>query len=156
MLEDLLAWERRVDELEERLPGLLALCGSTLTEEVGIGLVSAAEFVAQVGDPSRFSSEAVFARWAGLAPVATSSGEGDGEPVRHRLDLLGNRTVNRIIYVMSVTQARHDDAGKAFLARKRAEGNILGTLTSDRLAPNRQFGIRGAGQGAFAGMVCSL
>jgi len=139
MLEDLLEWERRVDQLEERLPGLLASCGSTLTSEVGIGAVSAAELVAQVGDPSRFRSEGAFARWAGLAPVATSSGEGDGEPVRHRLDLLGNRTVNRILYVMSVTQARHDDAGKAFLARKRAEGK---TGKEARRAHKRQLANR--------------
>lgn len=139
MLADLLEWERRIGELEERLPDLLALCGSTLTSEVGIGVVSAAELVAQVGDPRRFRSEGAFARWAGLAPVATSSGEADGEPVRHRLDLLGNRTVNRILYVMSVTQARHDDAGKAFLARKRAEGK---TGKEARRAHKRQLANR--------------
>lgn len=97
MLEDLLDWEQRIEQLEARLPALLEACGSTLTEEVGIGFVSAAELVAQIGDPLRFRSEGAFARWAGVAPVATSSGEADGEPTRHRLDLLGNRTVNRIL-----------------------------------------------------------
>ncbi|MGH3593136.1 MAG: IS110 family transposase [Pseudonocardiaceae bacterium] len=139
MLVDLLEWEQRIDDLEERLPALLTACGSTLTEEVGIGSVSAAELVAQVGDPFRFRSEGAFARWAGVAPVATSSGEGDQEPVRHRLDLLGNRTVNRILFVMSVTQARHDDAGKAFLARKRAEGK---TGKEARRAHKRQLANR--------------
>jgi len=139
MLDDLLLWEARIDELEQRLPALLAACGSTLTEEVGIGFVSAAELVAQVGDPRRFRSEGAFARWAGVAPVATSSGEADREPVHHRLDLLGNRTVNRILYVMSVTQARHDDAGKTFLARKRAEGK---TAKEARRAHKRQLANR--------------
>jgi transposase len=139
MLDDLLKWEKRVAELEERLSDLLDLCGSTLTEEVGIGAVSAAELVAQVGDPSRFGSEAAFARWAGVVPVATSSGEGDGEPARHRLDLLGNRTVNRILHVMSVTQARHHDPGKVFLARKRSEGK---TGKEARRAHKRQLANR--------------
>lgn len=139
MLADLLDWEARIDDLEQRLPSLLSACGSTLTEEVGIGFVSAAELVAQVGDPRRFHSEGAFARWAGVAPVATSSGEADREPVRHRLDLLGNRTVNRILYVMSVTQARHDDAGKAFLSRKRAEGK---TAKEARRAHKRQLANR--------------
>lgn len=102
-------------------------------------MVSAAELVAEVGDPHRFRSESAFARWAGAAPVATSSGEGDDEPVRHRLDLLGNRTVNRILYVMSITQARHDPAGKAFLARKRAEGK---TGKEARRAHKRQLANR--------------
>lgn len=139
MLDDLIDWERRIDDLEARLPVLLKACGSTLTNEVGIGLVSAAELVAQVGDPTRFRSEGAFARWAGVAPVATSSGEAEQEPVRHRLDLLGNRTVNRILYVMSVTQARHDDTGKAFLARKRAEGK---TGKEARRAHKRQLANR--------------
>lgn len=96
-LDDITEWESRIAELEARLPALLERCGSTLTEEVGIGVVSAAELVAEVGDPTRFRNEGAFARWSGVAPVATSSGEGSEEPTHHRLDLLGNRTVNRIL-----------------------------------------------------------
>lgn len=115
-------WESSVEELEDRLAPLLVACGSTLTEEVGIAVVSASELVATVGSSSRFRTEGAFARWCGAAPVAVSSGEGEGDPTRHRLDLLGNRQVNRILYTMSVTQARHHPPGKAYLARKRAEG----------------------------------
>lgn len=99
MFEDLVDWEHRIKQLEARLPALLAECGSTLTDEAGIGTVSAAELVTEIGDPTRFRSEGAFARWAGVAPVPVSSGEGDDEPDHHRLDLLGNRTVNRILYV---------------------------------------------------------
>jgi transposase len=139
MLDDLLDWEARIKQLESRLPALLDACGSTLTDEVGIGTVSAAELVAEVGDPTRFPTEGAFARWAGIAPVAVSSGEGDDEPDKHRLDLLGNRTVNRILYVMSITQARHDPIGRAFLARKRAEGK---TKKQARRAHKRQLANR--------------
>lgn len=138
-LADVSEWEARVDALEKRLPELLRRCGSTLTEEVGLGVVSAAELVAEVGDPNRFRSEAAFARWCGAAPVATSSGEGADEPNHHRLDLLGNRTVNRILHVMSITQARHDDSGKAFLARKQSEGK---TKKEARRAHKRQLANR--------------
>jgi transposase len=139
MHADISDWEQRINHLERRLPELLARCGSSLTEEVGIGVVSAAELVAEVGDPTRFRSEGAFARWCGAAPVATSSGEGDEQPSHHRLDLLGNRTVNRILFVMSITQARHDETGKAFLARKRAEGK---TKKEARRAHKRQLANR--------------
>jgi transposase len=122
LADELDRWEARIDELEKRIPPLLAACDSTLTEEFGIGEVSAAELVAAVADPSRFKTEGAFARWCGVAPVAVSSGEGDGEPIRHRLDLLGNREINRILYTMSVTQARHLPIAQEYLARKRAEG----------------------------------
>ncbi|MGH2576707.1 MAG: IS110 family transposase [Actinomycetota bacterium] len=136
---DLDQWEARIGELEDRLPPLLDSCGSTLAEEFGIGVVSASELVAAVGDPSRFKTEGGFARWCGVAPVAVSSGEGDGQPIRHRLDLLGNRQVNRILYTMSVTQARHLPSAKEFLARKRAEGK---SKKEARRAHKRQLAKR--------------
>ncbi len=136
---DLDRWEARIAELEERLAPLLASTGSSLTEEFGIGMVSAAELVAAVGDPSRFKTEGCFARWCGVAPVAVSSGEGDGDPVRHRLDLMGNRQVNRILYTMSVTQARHLLLAKEYMARKRAEGK---TKKEARRAHKRQLAKR--------------
>lgn len=139
LADDLDRWEGRVEQLEDRLPALLAACGSTLTQEFGIGLVSAGELVAAVADPSRFKTEGCFARWCGVAPVAVSSGEGDGEPVRHRLDLLGNRQVNRILYTMSVTQARHLPLAKEYMARKRAEGK---SKKEARRAHKRQLAKR--------------
>jgi len=122
---NILGFESLIKQLEARLPQLLAERGSTLTQEFGIGIVSAAELVAQVGDARRFRSESAFARWCGVAPVAVSSGEGAGQPRRHRLDLLGNRAVNRILYTMSVTQASHHPPGREFLQRKRHEGKSL-------------------------------
>ena len=139
MAADLAEWDARIKQLESRLPALLQACGSTLTEEVGIGVVSAAELVAEVGDPARFRSENAFARWCGAAPMAVSSGEADGEPSRHRLDLLGDRTVNRILFTMSVTQARYHEPGQRFLARKRAEGK---TKKEARRAHMRQLANR--------------
>jgi transposase len=97
MAADLADWDQRIADLEAGLPALLAACGSTLTAEFGIGVISAAELVAQISDPARFRTESAFARWCGVAPVAISSGEGDQPATCHRLDLLGNRTVNRIL-----------------------------------------------------------
>jgi transposase len=136
---DLDVWETRIAELEQRLAPLLVAAGSTLTEEFGIGLVSAAELVAAVGDPARFKTEGCFARWCGVAPVAVSSGEGSGDPVRHRLDLLGNREVNRILYTMSVTQARHLPVAREYMARKRSEGK---SKKEARRAHKRQLANR--------------
>lgn len=129
-----LAWLRELTEeldgitaktkhIEKRLAALVEESGSSLTDEVGIGPVSAAELLVEVNDPNRFSSEAKFARWCGIACVSVSSGEGDNEPTRHRLDLLGNRQVNRILHCVSVTQTRcGHEPSVAYIERKRAEG----------------------------------
>jgi transposase len=65
--------------------------------------------------------------------------EGDGDPVRHRLDLLGNRQVNRILYTMSVTKARHLPLAREYMARKRAEGK---SKKEARRAHKRQLAKR--------------
>jgi transposase len=137
--DDVTVISGRVKALEKRLGELVRACGSTLTEEAGIGVVAAAALLAEVGDPGRFRSESAFNRWWGGAPVAVSSGEGDGEPVRHRLDLLGNRSVNCVLHMMSVTQARCHEPAQNYLARKRASGH---TSREARRAHKTQLGRR--------------
>jgi transposase len=120
---DITTCSQRIHALLGRLEQLIEACGSTLTDEVGIGVVGAARLLAEVGDPTRFRTEAAFARWCGTAPVAMSSGEGDGHPRHHRLDLMGNRKINSVLHIMSITQARcHPDA-RTYLATKRAQGH---------------------------------
>jgi transposase len=119
---DIVELDRRVRGMDQQMAKLIAACGSTLLEEHGIGVVGAAALLVEVADPTRFRSESAFNRWWGGAPVAVSSGEGDQRPVRHRLDLLGNRTINQVIYTMSVTQARSHPGAREYLQRKRGEG----------------------------------
>lgn len=122
LAEDIGEVSARVKTLERRLGQLVKASDSTLSDEVGIGIVAAATLLVEIGNPSRFRSESAFNRWWGGAPVAVSSGEGDGQPVRHRLDRLGNRTVNSTLHIMSVTQARCHEPAQDYLARKRREG----------------------------------
>jgi transposase len=136
---DVAELDRRIRTVEQRIPPLLAQLGTTLTDEVGIGPVSAMELLVEIGDPARFRSEAQFARWCGAAPVAASSGEGRNEPVHHRFDLAGNRQVNSILHVMHITQARFYPPAKEFMARKRSNGK---TYREARRAHKRQLANR--------------
>ena len=61
-------------------------------ELCGIAERIEAELVVEVGDPRRFTGTGGFARFNGTAPLPASSAEGDGEPVRHRLNRGGNRS----------------------------------------------------------------
>lgn len=116
------AWAKKIRDLEDDLSELLDTHGTTLRDEDGIGAVAAATLITEVGDPRRFRTEAKFARWCGTGAVALSSGEGGRQPKRHRLDFGGNRRVNSMIYMMSVTQQRYNPDGRQYLERKLAEG----------------------------------
>jgi transposase len=112
----------QLKDIDRQIPDLLDALGCTLTELVGVGVVTAMTLLTEVGDPTRFRTEAQFARWCGAAPVATSSGEGHSRPTRHRLDLAGNRQVNSVLHIVHVTQARVHDPARSYLTRRKSEG----------------------------------
>ena len=107
----------------KELSRLTKAAGSTLDELRGISTRSAAELLVETGDPRRFCSEGGFARFNGTAPIPASSAEGDGEPVRHRLNRGGNRRVNAVLHIMAVTQLRHDERARRIFDNARRRGH---------------------------------
>jgi transposase len=105
-------------ELERRLAVLVRSHPTTLTTIVGIGTLTAARILGEVGDVRRFPTPAAFASANGSAPLPASSGRTE----RHRLNRGGNRRLNRALYVIALTQTRHEPRAIAYLQRKRAEG----------------------------------
>jgi transposase len=89
-----------------------------LTELYGLGPVGAATILGEVADIRRYRSRHAFAAANGTAPIPASS----GRTSRHRLNRSGNRTLNRVLYTMAITQIRADTEGRAYYLRKRAEG----------------------------------
>ena len=133
------AARREIRRLERLIDELLDEHGTTLRDEAGIGPISAATLLCEVGDPHRFDRESKFARWSGTGAVALSSGEGAGDSVKHRLDFRGNRRINSVLYIASVTQQRSQPEAAAYLARKTTEGK---TRREARRAHKRQLANR--------------
>jgi transposase len=71
-----------------------------------------------IGDINRFPSRGHFATWNGTAPIDVSSGDHQ----HHRLNLAGNRRINRTLHIMAIAQLRYDTPARAYYQRKRAEG----------------------------------
>lgn len=109
---------RRIRELERELRVLVAAKAPQLLELPGCGVLTAARIVGDLGDVTRFASDAKLARLAGIAPVPVSSGLRD----RHRLDRGGNRKLNCAFHRLAVTQGRIHPQARDYLARKQAEG----------------------------------
>jgi transposase len=72
--------DQRIGQLDQRIPAVPARHCCTLTEEVGSAAVGAMELLVEVGDPTRFTTEARVARWCGAAPVAASLRGGRRRP----------------------------------------------------------------------------
>ena len=110
-------------EAATELRRLGRVAGSTLHELCGIAERIEAELLVEVGDPRRFTGEGGFARFNGTAPLPASSAEGDGEPVRHRLNRGGNRRVNACLHRMAVTQLRCEPRARKIYGDARRRGH---------------------------------
>ncbi len=119
---DVAELDRRDAEATKELAALVAATGSTLNSLPGLATKSAAELIYQTGDARRFT-EGGFARFNGTAPLPASSGEGDGEPVRHRLNQGGNRAINAVLHRMAVTQLRCHPPARLVYDNARSRGH---------------------------------
>ncbi len=110
--------DQEIKDLERRIGALVESSGSTLVTIVGISGLTAARILGEVGDVRRFPTPSTFASTTGTSPIPASSGRTE----RHRLNRGGNRRLNRALYVVALTQTRHEPRAVAYLERKRSEG----------------------------------
>ncbi len=130
VVKELLADLRRLDkqrkQADAELDRVLADYGTCLLEIDGIGRVAAATIIAIVGDVRRFPTEGHFASFTGTAPVAASS----GEKVRYRLNLGGQRQINKVLHTAAKVQIRRvGSPGHVYVNRKLAEGKTRSEAT---------------------------
>jgi transposase len=109
---------KRIRGLERELGALIAAKAPQLLELPGCGVLTAARIIGDLGDVTRFATDAKLARLAGVAPVPVSSGLRS----RHRLDRGGNRKLNCAFHRLAVTQGRIHPQAREYLTRKQAEG----------------------------------
>ena len=118
LIDDLEVLDKKLKELLRRLKTAVEASGTTVTEIKGVGVATAALILGEVGDVRRFPSRHHFATYTGTAPLEVSSGEVD----RHRLSRSGNRQLNHALHVIALANARSDERGRAYLAKKLAAG----------------------------------
>ena len=85
----------------------------------GLGAVTCATFLSEVGDISRFDSAAKLAAYAGLAPRVRQSGKTVHSVTKPRG---GNRRLKRVLVLSASKSILFCDESRAYYDRKRAEG----------------------------------
>src|SRR6266536_6678986 len=117
-IEKLRHLDAEIKQLQREIRAQVTALGSGLPQLVGLGYLSAARIIGEVGDIGRITSKARFARMNGTAPIPASS----GQTQRHRLNKGGNRRLNHVLHMMALTQARMDPRARAYVERRRGEG----------------------------------
>ena len=118
LTDDVSVFNRKIKAVDERIVVAVAASGTTLTGIVGVGPVTAATILGEVGNVARSRTNDHFASYTGTAPLEVSSGEVE----RHRLSRAGNRRLNSALHVIALSNKRFDPRGKAYYDRKLAAG----------------------------------
>ena len=127
----------QIKTLTAEITEAVTTSGTTLTDIHGIAALSAAEIIAETGNPTRFTTKARYAMANGTAPIEASS----GRTKRHRLNRGGNRQLNRVIHTAALTQiSRPNTEGRTYYERclqrgksKREAIRALKRRISDRI-----------------------
>jgi transposase len=111
--------KRQIKSLDKVISRELKAIPQTLTTVKGLGEVSAAGIIAEIGDIKRFKNEASLAQYAGLTWTRYQSGDFDAE--ERRLTKSGNKYL-RYYLVMAANSLRvHNEEYKAYYQTKYQE-----------------------------------
>jgi transposase len=112
------AAERQLKDNRRQLQALVDDLAPGLTDQYGIGPISAAQAIVSFSHPGRCRNEAAFAALAGTSPIPASS----GRTTRHRLNRSGDRALNRAVHTIAFTRIRSCPRTRAYVLRRTAEG----------------------------------
>lgn len=116
---------REATELEREILAHVRALVPELLDEPGVGPIVAAQLIVTWSHRGRVTSEAAFARLAGVAPLPASS----GLTTRHRLSRGGDRQLNRALHTVILYRRQHDAATKDYIARRITEGKTTRDAT---------------------------
>jgi transposase len=118
-INDLAAIDRRLADINRQVKAEVAKAPTRLTRLYGVGPISAARILGEVGDVARFESRHHFASYNGTGPTDS----GSAGPPAPRVNTKGNRKLNHAIHIAAVSQIRSKSSeGRRYFVRKLAEG----------------------------------
>jgi transposase len=119
LMGDWIQLESKIAVLTKDISQAVIASGTTLTGIKGVGFLTAAKILGEIGDIGRIRSKAAFAMLNGTAPIEASSGYSK----RHRLNRGGNRQLNHALHIVALARCRSDEATQNYRARRIASGD---------------------------------
>lgn len=118
-IEDIVRLSATVAKLERELRPFVERLAPELLRTNGVSVVVAAGLIGHAGALVNYRNAAAFAMRAGVAPIECSSGRSQSV----RLNLGGDRQLNRLLHVIALVQIRKpEQLGRIYYDRKRSEG----------------------------------
>jgi transposase len=116
MVDSLNELQVRIKSIESHIERFLLQTPYKLHTMEGVGVVSAAQIVAQVAPIERFASASKLARFIGIAPRKW----GSAKYLRYRSSLRGRRSLHQTFYLMALSQIALNRNGKPRCQKARS------------------------------------
>jgi len=122
--EDLDVLRRRLRDLDGDIEQTLKTheVGTLLTTIDGIGPLTSARLIAELGDPAKFRDGAALASYVGVVPGLNHSGK--HKPKRAGITRMGHATLRRSLWMPVLTAVHKNPWLRAFYRRLRSDGKL--------------------------------
>jgi transposase len=120
LIEQISFIEKQVKETETEIAVIMEKLGSPITTITGIGSVTGAAIISEIGDISKFDSPRKLVAFAGLDATVTQSGE--FEAAHNVMSKRGSPYLRKAIFQAALVAAFKDPVLSAYYQKKRAEG----------------------------------
>lgn len=120
LIEQIKFIEAQVADVEAEEKAILVKMNSPITTIPGIGDVTSATILGEIGDVSRFSNASKLAAYAGIDASVSQSGE--YQSTNNKMSKRGSPYLRKALFQAALIAAFHDPVFSAFYQKKRAEG----------------------------------
>ena len=120
LIEQISFIEKQVKETETEIAGIMEKLDSPIITITGIGNVTGAAIISEIGDISKFDSPRKLVAFAGLDATVTQSGE--FEAAHNVMSKRGSPYLRKAIFQAALVAAFKDPVLSAYYQKKRAEG----------------------------------
>lgn len=120
LIEQMNFIEEQVNEIERQIENLLEKINSPIISIPGIGAVTGATILGEIGDISRFATPAKLVAYAGIDASIHQSG--NYQSTNARMSKRGSPYLRTALFRAALVGSTHDPVFKAYYQKKRSEG----------------------------------
>jgi transposase len=125
LLQQLTLVEQQLDELAVQIEAVMDRLPQYITTIPGVGSVTGATILAEIGDVQRFAAPEKLVAFAGIDPVVYQTGQ--FEATNMRISKRGSPYLRHALWQAAFAASRFDPQLRDYYQRKRAAGKAHGT-----------------------------
>ena len=112
--------EQQVKDTENEIKAYMQKINSPITSIPGIGLITGAAILSEIGDISKFNNPAKLVAYAGIDASVSQSGE--YESTHNRMSKRGSPYLRKALFQAALVASNTNSELRAFYQKKRSEG----------------------------------